>query len=307
MRAQLPLMPWPWPRRMTTIWPAHEGWECINCAERNAFHYWQLCSHCGQCKPWWEWPAPQHVQWAAPHNVVEAPQRLSPERQEWLARENVAGGVIWQRPSPAHATESSASGGGGQAPPASGGGGEAPLENPWADPPPPAHATASSASGEGGQAPPDRPLNPWVDYPPEDDIPGPPMRWGSAPEGIRADPDATYRLIDYLPELAAKQMRCTEGLAYHQVRLPKLHEDLQYCMLQILSLALLNQVIEWACGQGHRHTTLPHALEEAEGRALITHADARWIRHINRMGNRAKHEPAHSARSRSPHSRGRRR
>ena len=277
MRAQLPLMPWPWPwpRRMTTIWPAHEGWECINCAERNAFHYWQLCSHCGQCKPWWEWPAPPHVQWMAPHNVVEAPQRLSPERQEWLARENVAGGVIWQRPSPAHATESSASGGGGQAPPASGGGGEAPRDNPWADP--------------------------------VEDIHGLPMRWGSAPEGIRADPDATYRLIDYLPELAAKQMSCTEGLAYHQVRLPKLHEDLQYCMLQVLSLALLNQVIEWACGQGHRHTTLPHALAEAEGRALITHADARWIRHINRMGNRAKHEPAHSARSRSPHSRGWRR
>ena len=128
MRALLPLMPWPWPwpRRMTTIWPAHEGWECMDCAGRNAFHYWQLCSHCGECKPWWEWPAPQHVQWMAPHNVVEAPQRLSPERQEWLARENVAGGVIWQRPSPAHATESSASGGGGQAPPASGGCGQAP-------------------------------------------------------------------------------------------------------------------------------------------------------------------------------------
>ena len=297
---------WPWPRRMT-IWPAQIGWECIDCANRYwQNRYWQICSHCGQSRPWWEWPAPHDVQWLAPH-VVEAPQRLSPERQEWLARENVAGGVIWQRPSPAHATESSASGGGGQAPPASGGGGEAPLENPWADPPPPAHATASSASGEGGQAPPDRPLNPWVDYPPEDDIPGPPMRWDSVPEGSHADPDATYRLIDYLPELAAKQMSCTEGLAYHQVRLPKLHEDLQYCMLQILSLALLNQVIEWACGQGHRHTTLPNALEEAEGRALITHADARWIRHINRMGNRAKHEPAHSARSRSPHSRGRRR
>ena len=329
--------PWPWPRRMT-IWPAQRGWECIDCANRYwQNRYWQICSHCGQSRPWWEWPAPHDVQWLAPHNVVEAPQRLSPERQEWLARENVAGGVIWQRPSPARATESSASRGGGQAPPASGGDGEAPLEDPCAEPPSPgyrlptpkeldlnplmragvpipatprclmaARATASSASGEGGQAPPDRP-NPWVDYPPEDDIPGPPMRWGSAPEGIRADPDATYRLIDYLPELAAKQMSCTEGLAYHQVRLPKLHEDLQYCMLQILSLALLNQVIEWACGQGHRHTTLPHALEEAEGRALITHADARWIRHINRMGNRAKHEPAHSARSRSPHSRGRRR
>ena len=276
MRALLPLMPWlwPWPRRMT-IWPAQIGWECIDCANRYwQNRYWQICSHCGQSRPWWEWPAPHDVQWLAPH-VVEAPQRLSPERQEWLARENVAGGVIWQRPSPAHATESSASGGGGQAPPASGGGGEAPRDNPWADP--------------------------------VEDIHGLPMRWGSAPEGIRADPDATYRLIDYLPELAAKQMSCTEGLAYHQVRLPKLHEDLQYCMLQILSLALLNQVIEWACGQGHRHTTLPHALEEAEGRALITHADARWIRHINRMGNRAKHEPAHSARSRSPHSRGRRR
>ena len=259
-----------------TIWPAQIGWECIDCANRYwQNRYWQICSHCGQSRPWWEWPAPHDVQWLAPHNVVEAPQRLSPERQEWLARENVAGGVIWQRLSPARATESSASGGGGQAPPASGGGGEAPRDNPWADP--------------------------------VEDIHGLPMRWGSAPEGIRADPDATYRLIDYLPELAAKQMSCTEGLAYHQVRLPKLHEDLQYCMLQILSLALLNQVIEWACGQGHRHTTLPHALEEAEGRALITHADARWIRHINRMGNRAKHEPAHSARSRSPHSRGRRR
>ena len=164
-----------------------------------------------------------------------------------------------------------------------------------------ARATASSASGEGGQAPPDRP-NPWVDYPPEDDIPGPPTRWGSAPEGIRADRDATYRLIDYLPERAATQMSCTEGLAYHKVRLPKLQEDLQYCMLQILCLALLNQVIALECGPGHGHTKLPQALEEAEGRELITHAEARWVRHINRMGNRAKHEPEHADRSRSPRS-----
>ena len=101
-------------------------------------------------------------------------------------------------------------------------------------------------------------------------------------------------------------MSCTEGLAYHKVRLPKLQEDLQYCMLQILRLALLNQVIEWDSGQDPRHTTLPHALTEAEGRDLITRAEVRWLRHINRMGKRAKHEPAHSARSRSPHSRGRR-
>ena len=250
------------------------AWECNDCSAREANRFWQICSHCRQNRPWWEWPAPHDVEWVAPH-VVQAPQ---------LARVNVAGGVIWQRLSPAHATESSASGGGGQAPPASGGcgqappasggDGEAPLEDPCAEPPSPgyrlptpkeldlnplmragvpipatprclmaARATASSASGEGGQAPPDRP-NPWVDYPPEDDIPGPPTRWGSAPEGIRADRDATYRLIDYLPERAATQMSCTEGLAYHKVRLPKLQEDLQYCMLQILSLALLNQVIE---------------------------------------------------------------
>ena len=78
-------------------------------------------------------------------------------------------------------------------------------------------------------------------------------------------------------------------------------------MLQILCLALLNQVIALECGPGHGHTKLPQALEEAEGRELITHAEARWVRHINRMGNRAKHEPEHADRSRSPHSpRGRR-
>ena len=269
MRALLPLMPWPWPwpRRMT-IWPAQIGWECIDCANRYwQNRYWQICSHCGQSRPWWEWPAPHDVQWLAPH-VVEAPQRLSPERQEWLARENVAGGVIWQRPSPARATESSASGGGGQAPPASGGGGEAPRDNPWADP--------------------------------VEDIHGLPMRWGSAPEGIRADPDATYRLIDYLPELAAKQMSCTEGLAYHQVRLPKLHEDLQYCMLQNLSLALLNQLFQFNGDvESARHTNLLQAMTEAERRGLISHAEAKWLRFINRMGNRAKHEPGNT-RSRSP-------
>ena len=100
------------------------------------------------------------------------------------------------------------------------------------------------------------------------------------------------------------------GMAYHLVRLPNLEEELQYCMLQNLSLALLNQLFEFngdfeyngddgALMCSARHTNLSQAISEAASGDFISPAEAHWLRFINKMGNRAKHEPGNT-RSRSP-------
>ena len=158
--------------------------------------------------------------------------------------------------------------------------------------PPPA-TTASSSEG-GGQAPPDSVPGDSD----EEELRRRPMR--NAPGAVRADRDAEYRLIDFLPERALRTLSDPNGMAYHVVRLPNLEEELQYCMLQNLSLALLNQLFEFNGDfESARHTNLLQAMTEAERRGLISHAEAKWLRFINKMGNRAKHEPGNT-RSRSP-------
>ena len=159
----------------------------------------------------------------------------------------------------------------------------------------PALPQATTASSEGGgQAPPDSVPGDSD----EEELRRRPMR--NAPGAVRADRDAEYRLIDFLPERALRTLSDPNGMAYHVVRLPNLEEELQYCMLQNLSLALLNQLFEFNGDfESARHTNLLQAMTEAERRGLISHAEAKWLRFINKMGNRAKHEPGNT-RSRSP-------
>ena len=175
-----------------------------------------------------------------------------------------------------------------------------PRATPASSSEPPPATTASSSEG-GGQAPPDS-------------VPGDSdeeeLRRRSMRNGLSfsSDRDAQYRLIDFLPERASRTLTDPNGMAYHLVSLPNLEEELQYCMLQNLSLACLNQLFEFAGGfefngddgvRSARYTNLSQAMKEAERRCLISHAEANWLRLINKMGNRAKHEPGNT-RSRSP-------
>ena len=99
-----------------------------------------------------------------------------------------------------------------------------------------------------------------------------------------------YKLKDYLPEGALRAFP-PESIAYMAIDFPNMDEELTQCMVQNLSLAVLNQSLLQLEVVGEPYRNLRSAIDKAEACGVMDARQRRWLYHVNKLGNEAKHEP----------------